>query len=141
MAPLSQLQLACASLNQTPLDWDGNRDRILTALRRFARDPVVPDVVLFPELCVTGYGCEDAFHSPDVTRRALRMTMDIAREARRILPDTLVIVGLPVRYQDRIYNCAGVLLDGRLDVLIAKQKLPGDGVHYEPRWFTEFRRG
>ncbi len=140
MSRVTHLNLAAASLNQTPLDWSGNAERIRTALRRFAAESDQPDVVLFPELCLTGYGCEDGFHSPDVATRALGLALEIAAEAGRLLPAALVVVGLPVRHEDRIYNCAAVLAGGRIQAFIPKQNLPGDGVHYEPRWFTEYRR-
>lgn len=150
METISNLNLALASVNQLPLDWTGNRDRILASAAAFAQDnpgagadtgpeSAEPDVLLFPELCVTGYGCEDAFHSPDLTGRALALTENIAAELGRLLPRTLALVGLPVRHRGRIYNCMAVLCGGQVRAFIAKQNLPGDGVHYEPRWFSEFR--
>ena len=62
------IKVATASLNQTPLDWVGNQRRIEAVLRQ-ARDEGVSLLVL-PELCTTGYGCEDAFLGPDVAKRA-----------------------------------------------------------------------
>ena len=55
------LRVAAAALNQTPLDWDGNADNIRRAIA-VAREREV-QILCLPELCVTGYGCEDAFFS------------------------------------------------------------------------------
>ncbi|MBX7057473.1 MAG: NAD(+) synthase [Leptospirales bacterium] len=125
--------VATLAVNQTPLDWSGNLDRILRALRTLGK-PI--DLALFPELCITGYGCEDAFHSPDVQERALQLLREIAQEADRRLPGGAVIVGLPIARNDRLYNCAAVLNGGRIAGITAKGRLAGDGVHYEPRWFS-----
>ena len=57
------IRVGGTALNQTPLDWDGNRDRITAAIRT-AREHGVA-ILCLPELCVTGYGCEDAFQSPE----------------------------------------------------------------------------
>ena len=136
------LTLATASLNQTPLDWEGNITRILEALRtlsiRTSSYSGAPDIVLLPELCISGYGCEDAFHSTDVIHRSIDALLNIAAEARVILPDSAVVCGLPLRIHDHIYNCAAVLYDGKIQGITPKSNLAGDGVHYEPRWFTAF---
>ena len=53
------IRLGGCALNQTPLDWDGNRDRIVAAIAA-ARETGVA-ILCLPELCISGYGCEDAF--------------------------------------------------------------------------------
>lgn len=55
------LKIAAGVLNQTPLDWLGNRENILAAIASAKSEQV--GVLCLPELCITGYGCEDAFHS------------------------------------------------------------------------------
>ncbi len=129
------IRVGGAALNQTPLDWDGNRDRIIAAIRA-ARDAGV-SVLCLPELCITGYGCEDAFQSPGVQRLAI----DVLGE---IVPHTsgmVLAVGLPVRFESGLYDAAAVVADGRIAGLACKQNLAGDGIHYEPRWFRPWPRG
>ena len=63
------IKVAAAVLNQTPLDWDGNRANIVAAIEAARRQGV--SILCLPELCITGYGCEDAFHSPGVQQTAL----------------------------------------------------------------------
>jgi NAD+ synthase (glutamine-hydrolysing) len=123
------IKVAAAVVNQTPLAWDGNRDNILAALEAARREGV--SVVCFPELCISGYGCEDAFHGPSVPEMAWRVL-------REILPATqgmIVSVGLPVSYRNALFNCACMISDARILGFTAKRFLAGDGLHYEPRWF------
>lgn len=134
----SSIRVSLVSLNQTPLDWKGNKDRIVASLE--ALKGVRPGVVLFPELCIPGYGCEDQFYAPYVAEKSLEIAEQIARKAATVLPDALVVCGLPFRYHERIFNCAAVLLHGKIQALIPKQNLAGDGIHYEQRWFTAWRQ-
>jgi NAD+ synthase (glutamine-hydrolysing) len=56
---MKQIVVAAAVVNQTPLDWDGNQARLVAAIRG-ARAAGV-SVLCLPEMCISGYGCEDAF--------------------------------------------------------------------------------
>lgn len=130
------LRLAAGVLNQTPLDWPGNATRILRAIDD-ARGLGCTWLCL-PELSLTGYGCEDAFHAPWVWEEAER------RLVEEIAPATggmVVAVGLPVFHRGALYNAAAVCCDGAVVGLAAKQNLAGDGLHYEPRWFKAWPAG
>ncbi len=132
---MNRLHVAAAALNQTPLDWRHNLANVRAALSE-ARELGIT-VLCLPELCLTGYGCEDAFHSADTLRRAWAALEEV-------LPDTagmVVSVGLPVLHQNAVFNCAALLADGRLIGLVAKRFLAGDGLHYEPRWFKAWPAG
>lgn len=129
------IKVAAAALNQTPLDWDGNSARIVEALRR-AHDEGV-SVLCLPELCITGYGCEDAFHSPALRRMALTVLQELAPSSRGMV----AAVGLPLLYNNAVFNTVAVLVDGRVAGFVAKQNLAGEGLHYEPRWFKPWPAG
>lgn len=124
------IKLAAATLNQVPLDWDGNVRNILDALEE-ARDQGAT-IVCLPELCITGYGCEDAFHSPHTYETAWQI---LESEIAPATKDLIVSVGLPVEYKHSYYTTACLLVDGAITGFVAKQFLAGDGIHYEPRWF------
>lgn len=130
-----QINLGTACLNQTPLDWRGNRERILNALQA-AREQGV-HLLCLPELCITGYTCEDAFLSSHTLRRALEILMDLQKHARGLV----VSLGLPLLHERRLHNVCALLVDGQLAGLAAKQYLAGEGVHYEPRWFSPWPTG
>ena len=129
------LKVGGAALNQTPLDWAGNARRIVAALSEARRQGV--RVLCLPELCISGYGCEDAFHGAAVARQSLA-------RLRELLPHTAgiaVALGLPVIHEERLYNCAAMAVDGRLAGFAAKRVLAGYGVYYEPRWFQAWPAG
>ena len=129
------LKVAAAVLNQTPLDWEDNADRLASVLEQARGEKV--DVLCCPELCLSGYGCEDAFHSPDTASMSWRML-------ERLLPQTQGLVvnfGLPVWHGGGVYNAVVLVVDGRPVGLVAKQHLAGDGIHYEPRWFKSWPAG
>jgi NAD+ synthase (glutamine-hydrolysing) len=123
------VHVASAALNQTPLDWDGNRRRIEAALA--AARQAGASIVCLPELAITGYGCEDAFLSRDVQRTAAEVLAELLPATRGLV----TCLGLPVYHRKALYNTVCLVVDGKPLGFVAKQFLPGDGVHYEPRWF------
>jgi len=129
------VKVAAAVLNQTPLDWAGNHQRISATLAEARRQGVT--VLCLPELCLTGYGCEDAFHSASTHRTAWALLQELLPETKGLI----VSVGLPVFFRHALFNCAAVVVDGRLLGFAAKRFLAGDGIHYEPRWFKPWPQG
>jgi len=121
--------VGAASLNQTPLDWKGNQANILETVEAAQKAKVT--LLCLPELCVTGYGCEDRFHSADVQERALQTLQKIVQKTKGIT----VAVGLPLAYGNALYNTIAIISNTRIIGFIAKQHLAGDGIHYEARWF------
>lgn len=129
------LKVAAAALNQTPLDWENNLNNIQQAIEQ-AR---VQDVRLLclPELCITGYGCEDMFHATGVRETALEILQQIVGMSEGMV----LTVGLPLTYAGGIFNAAAMIVDGQLIGFVAKQHLAGDGIHYETRWFKAWPPG
>jgi NAD+ synthase (glutamine-hydrolysing) len=132
---MTWIRIAAATVNQTPMDWEGNVARCRAAVDQARREGA--EIVVLPELAITGYGCEDAFHGIAHTERAMRHLEEFGKCTRGLV----VIVGTPLRLQHGLYNGAAVFADGRLVGIVCKQNLAGDGVHYEPRWFRPWRRG
>ncbi len=126
---MKTIALAATALNQTPLAWESNTANVRAAIA--AAREAGASLVCLPELCLSGYGCEDAFLSPNTHERAWACL-------REILPETngmIVSLGLPVFHHNTVFNAAALAVDGRLVALICKRHLAGDGIHYEPRWF------
>jgi len=132
---MKRIKVGAVVLNQTPLDWDGNQSRIEAALRA-AQSQGVGFVVL-PELCTSGYGCEDAFLGLGVAEASAQLVAQVAP----LSVGSVVCLGLPFFFRGGLYNCVCVLVDGVPAGLVAKQTLAGDGIHYEPRWFKPWPRG
>ncbi|HEY7687501.1 MAG TPA: nitrilase-related carbon-nitrogen hydrolase, partial [Dongiaceae bacterium] len=115
--------------------WDANIQRIEAALE--AARQANAAIVCLPELCITGYGCEDMFFSSGVQQAALDLLPALAARTGGLI----ACFGLPVTHDGRLYNTAAVACNGRLLGLVAKQHLAGDGIHYEPRWFHRWPAG
>jgi NAD+ synthase (glutamine-hydrolysing) len=90
------------------------------------------NLLCLPELCITGYGCEDMFLAPWVAQQAMHLLIhEIAPHCR----DISVIVGLPVWHNGQLFDCVACVKDCTIEGFYAKQFLALDGLHYEPRWF------
>jgi NAD+ synthase (glutamine-hydrolysing) len=129
------VKVAAAVLNQTPLDWQGNQQRIVQAIQS-ARSAGA-SLVCLPELCITGYGCEDAFLSPGVHSTSLAVLNELLPETRGLV----VSLGLPIYHGGAVFNAACMAVDGKLLGFVGKQNLAGEGIHYEPRWFKPWPQG
>lgn len=129
------IKIAGATLNQIPLDWKNNTGNIIQAINEAKEQNV--KVLCLPELCITGYGCEDIFLSEWLPEKAWQELLSITEYCDEIT----VCIGLPVRYKDITYNGACVISHKKILGITFKQNLANDGVHYEPRWFKEWRSG
>ena len=92
------------------------------------------EVLVFPELCLTGYTCQDLFRQQllnDKAEEGLLMLLDFTRKL-----DVISVVGLPVRIGSLLYNCAAVIQRGAVLGLVAKTYLPNYNEFYEKRWFA-----
>jgi NAD+ synthase (glutamine-hydrolysing) len=127
--------VGAASLNQTVGDWAGNTRRIRAVIAS-ARDRGVRLLAL-PEMCIPGYSLGD--------RLMMRGTLDRSLEClAAILPDTrgmVVLVGLPLRHRDVLYNAVAVCAEGKVWGVVPKENLATGDVQYENRWFSGWPRG
>ncbi|WP_296620573.1 NAD(+) synthase [Marivirga sp.] len=130
------MKIAGATLNQIPMDWGGNAHNILEALNDAQKHDV--KLLCFPELSICGYGCEDVFLSDWMWEKALKTLKD---KIIPFAPKLAFTVGLPIKFEGKMYNCVAFCADGEIQYIIPKQNLAKDGVHYEPRWFTEWEIG
>ena len=99
-------------------------------------------LLVFPELSLTGYTCADLFHHRPLLDATVQAIMHLAEAARGI--DMAVIVGAPLSYCNRLYNCAVLLGDGQVIGIVPKIYLPNYNEFYESRWFapgTEIKPG
>ncbi len=129
------VKLAAAAVNQTPLDWQGNLQNLAAAIDQARSERV--SILCLPELCISGYGCDDAFHSHGVQQTALEMLQRVAEYTANIT----VAVGVPIAYAGGLFNTACLITDRKILGFVGKQHLAGDGIHYEPRWFKPWPAG
>lgn len=129
------IKVGGASLNQTPMDWSGNRDRILGVIRQAQSEGI--SILCLPELCISGYGCEDAFHSSSVAEMSFKVLMEIVPHT----DDIGVAIGLPIEMNHVIYNAIAWVCNGSLCGFAAKRFLAGHDLYYESRWFKPWPSG
>lgn len=103
---------------------------------RLLRGCLDAQVLLLPELAVTGYTCGDLFHQTALIDAAWRETLRLAQGAAELGFAGLVAVGVPVRAHGRLFNCAAYLYGGEPVALVPKTCLPNYAEFYEKRWFA-----
>jgi NAD+ synthase (glutamine-hydrolysing) len=126
------MRLALAQIDTVVGDLDGNRDRILAGLEE-ARDGGA-DLVLFPELAITGYPPEDLLLRPGFLKAAAETLAEVAAATRGIA----ALVGTPHLDRD-LFNACAICVDGELKAIYRKQFLPNYGVFDEDRYFQPGR--
>jgi NAD+ synthase (glutamine-hydrolysing) len=126
------MRLALAQINTTVGDLDGNRARILERLEQ-ARTAGA-DLVLFPELAITGYPPEDLLLRPGFVRAAEESLREIARATHGIV----ALVGTP-HFDRDLFNACAVCAGGEVKTLYRKRFLPNYGVFDEDRYFAPSR--
>ncbi len=129
------IKIAGASVNQIPFHWKNNRTNILQAIEAAKKENV--KLLCLPELCITGYGCEDTFLSEWLSEKAWQELHAI----KEFCDGITVSVGLPIRMEGITYNGACVVSNKKILGISLKQNLARDGVHYEPRWFDAWLPG
>ncbi len=92
------------------------------------------EIIVFPELSVTGYSCQDLFLQQLLVEQAEVAVMQLLDFSRKL--DIICIVGTPVNISGSLYNCAVVIQHGVILGIIPKTYLPNYGEFYEKRWFT-----
>jgi len=92
------------------------------------------EIMVLPELCVTGYSCQDLFKQQALIDRAEQGVMLLLDFTRKL--DIVTVVGLPVVINSLLYNCAAVIQSGQLLGIVPKTYLPNYGEFYEKRWFA-----
>lgn len=132
---MSFIKVASGVVNQTPMAWASNTAHIIIAIEEAKKQDV--SLLCLPELCVSGYGCEDYFFAPDLVEQAQRCLDDIVKATAGIV----VAVGLPVRHNNSLYNTACLIANKQIIGFYCKQNLANNGIHYEARWFRPWPAG
>ncbi|NBU99637.1 MAG: NAD(+) synthase, partial [Spirochaetia bacterium] len=118
-------------MKTTPMDFHGNLDKILNCIDN--EKSTKSDLILFPELCISGYGCEDNFYSPYIWKKSIESLQKIRDKSEK----KIIVVGLPIFVSPFLYNCSAVLYNKEIKGIVPKMHLANTGVHYEKRWFRD----
>ncbi len=110
----------------------GNPDKNVEAALSVLTSVQDSDVVVFPELSITGYTCADLFRQQLLLDRSEEA---VARIAAKSQHGQLIFVGVPIAVGSQLYNCAVALQNGKILGAVPKQNLPNYNEFYESRWF------
>ena len=113
-------------------DCQFNRGQILKLMQQADQEQV--HVLIFPELCLTGYTCGDLFLSDSLLNAARKALQCLVRASAKM--ETLFAVGLPLADGAGLYNVAAIFQQGRLLAFVPKQHIPNYSEFYEQRHFT-----
>lgn len=91
-------------------------------------------IIVFPELCITGYTCGELFFQDSLQRGAIAALRGIAENTREL--DAIIFVGLPLRFKGHLRNVAAAVCHGRILGFVPKMNLPNYGEFYEARYFA-----
>lgn len=91
-------------------------------------------VLVFPELSLTSYTCNDLFVNSALIEKSLDALIYLAERTRRL--NMIIFVGLPILNNDKLYNCSAAICKGEILGIVPKSFLPGYREFYEPRWFN-----
>lgn len=125
-------RIACATPPLRVADCGYNAAQIIQMTRKAAVQGV--KLIVFPELCLTGYTCGDLFLQQILLDGALQALRTILQETADL--SCICMVGLPIRHTGALYNCAAVCYRGTVLGIVPKQHLPNYGEFYEQRHFT-----
>ncbi len=126
------IRVAACSPRVKVADIEYNTSEIISAIDKAEEKKV--SLLVFPELCVTGYTCGDLFSQDLLISEAEKAVVKIKTHTRA--KEVTVVVGVPVRHLDRLYNCAAVIRNGMVRGLVPKLYVPNYGEFYESRWFS-----
>ena len=126
------IKVAAGSPRIAVADVEANAAQIRALIRR--ADAAAANLLVLPELCLTGYTCGDLFYSELLLEAARDALCSIADFTRGKAP--LVVLGVPLMANGKLYNCAAVLHDGQILGVVPKSYLPNGSEFYEKRQFT-----
>ena len=135
---LDYIRIACAVPAVKPGDVKKNTEDICRFMTQADEKNV--DLLVFPELAMTGYTCGDLFYQ-DRLHDAVEEGLEKIRACSAEHPAVTAVVGLPVRMGMQLANCAAVIADGAIRGLVSKTFLPDYNGFNESRWFSPVEEG
>lgn len=91
-------------------------------------------IILFPELCISGYSCGDLFYQEFLYNKSMEGLKRIAEATKKL--SAIVVAGFYMRLENNLYNCAALMQGGKIMGIVPKMFLPSYKEFYEARWFA-----
>ncbi|MDP3387068.1 MAG: NAD(+) synthase, partial [Eubacteriales bacterium] len=132
MKSMNFIRVAAANIDLKVADCSHNKSRLLDKINEAWNEGI--EIIVFPELSITGYTCGDLFFQKLLLReseKAIKDMMELTSDK-----DMLIAIGAPVEFNKKLYNCAVMINRGRLIAIVPKTYLPNYNEFYEQRWFN-----
>ena len=126
------IKVAAAIPSVRVADTEYNEQQVESLIMQAEENGV--EIVVFPELCLTGYTCQDLFRQQLLVTKAEEALLMLLNFTRKL--DVISIVGLPVQIGSMLFNCAVVVQRGCILGVVPKTYLPNYNEFYEKRWFA-----
>ena len=91
-------------------------------------------LILFPELCISGYSCGDLFYQEFLYSKSMEGLKKIAESTKKL--SAVIVVGFYMRLENNLFNCAALIQEGKIKGIVPKMFLPNYKEFYEARWFA-----
>ena len=104
-------------------------------IKKTLKDHQDTSILVYPELCITGYTCADLFEQSLLLSQSEQAVIDLVEESVKY-PQTCIVVGFPLCIDNSLYNVAGFISNGKLHGIVPKSYIPTYSEFYEDRWFT-----
>ncbi|MGN8914143.1 NAD(+) synthase [Anaerofustis butyriciformans] len=114
---------------------DYNKEQIIKLIDKANEQNV--KILITPELSISAYTCADLFFQDTLLDQCEKALYEITEYTKEI--DIALVVGMPIRYKNALYNCAVIMLRGEILGIIPKQYIPIHNEFYEKRWFASGR--
>lgn len=128
----SMIRTAAASLKLKVANPEFNKNQIINAINSAEKQEV--RLLVTPELSITGYTCADLFFNTELQQQAFCALGEIINYTKG--KNIAVLVGMPVPFCNKLYNCAVVVLNGEIKGVVPKIHLANYNEFYEKRWFA-----
>ena len=126
------IRVSAATPKVKVADVEHNKEQIIGLMKQAKEEGV--ELLVLPELCLTGYTCGDLFLQTALLDTAKQALLELCCETEGL--QMLVLVGLPLEYESGLYNVAAVLYEGRILGIVPKMHIPNYSEFYEARHFT-----
>ena len=122
------MKITLAQINPIVGDFDGNKQKIISIIKKSKSD-----LVVFPELCITGYSPQDLLSNPNFIKKNLEALNEIAKAVK----NKCAVVGFVDSAGDEIFNSAAVIQNQKIIAVHHKMFLPNYNIFDEKRWFAK----
>jgi NAD+ synthase (glutamine-hydrolysing) len=134
MSNIGLVRIIAATPKLKVANTDYNTSEIIEGMKFAASKKTNAGIILFPELCITGYTCADLFYQTHLYEKNLEGLQTIIEASMAL--DIVTIVGFYLKLQGNLYNCAALIQNGKLKGIVPKMFIPNYKEFYEDRWFA-----